>query len=242
MKRFFCCSFHFPKLHKQSYSAKLLFLTPPSGETLWPSLGICLMASTLEIGRVAQSHLNGMSCQFKLTESKGPERKAEVGYQIQGEKIRIKTKPQPNKGCELDWALNKNNGRTMEEAEDGKLVMSYIRHFALFKSISPMESDFVHKMSVVISTYFIKLLWKSHEITRSEHYLYTVSTRANTSHHHYFYVQPFFPALGGWRLGVAWGSRACSRSDLMNMYIVIVCLFICLPNETVISLEAETVS
>lgn len=56
----------------------------------------------LEIGRVAQSHLIGMSCQFKSTESKGPERKAEVGHQIQGEKIRIKTKPQPNKGCELD--------------------------------------------------------------------------------------------------------------------------------------------
>lgn len=39
-------SLPFPKLHKQSYSAKLLFLTPPSGETLWPSLGICLTAST----------------------------------------------------------------------------------------------------------------------------------------------------------------------------------------------------
>lgn len=39
----------------------------------------------------------------------------------------------------------------MEEAEDGKLVVSYIRHFALFKSISPMASDFIHKMSVVIS-------------------------------------------------------------------------------------------
>lgn len=43
-----------------------------------------------------------MSCQFKLTESKGPEREDKVGHRIQGEKLRIKTKPQPNKGGELD--------------------------------------------------------------------------------------------------------------------------------------------
>lgn len=84
----------------------------------------------------------------------------------------------------------------MEEVKDRKVVVSYIRHFALFKSISPMESDVAHKMRVVISTYFIRLLCKSHEITRSEHYLYTVNTRSNTSYHHYFYVHNILPSTG----------------------------------------------
>lgn len=40
--------------------------------------------------------------------------------------------------------------------------------------------DLLHKIRVVISTYFIKLLWQSHEIIRSEHDLHFVNICANT--------------------------------------------------------------
>lgn len=56
----------------------------------------------LEVRIVVQSHLNGMSCQCESTESKGPSREAKLGHQVQGDKLRIKTKPQPHQGGELD--------------------------------------------------------------------------------------------------------------------------------------------
>ena len=110
-----------------------------------PYLGFALLASKyqeggLKIGRVAQSHLHGMSGQLESPEGKGRNRQAKLGHPIQGCELRIKTKPSAPKDGELDRSLNKNNGRAMIEAGRQVMAVSHIRQSALLRSSYSMES------------------------------------------------------------------------------------------------------
>lgn len=93
MQRFFCHSLHFP------IAPASLSLSPSLQRVVLPLTWVLIrgqyQGGVLKVRIVVQSHLHGMSCQFKSTESKGPGRDAKLGHQIQGGKLRIKTKPQP---------------------------------------------------------------------------------------------------------------------------------------------------